>query len=272
MDELKKRFFDSSIHAVTSSSGAIYRECCDNATNSASCANNQSNYNIIDKSFLQTLNPKHLRVENGNKVSLQSNKEIYSNNLSTFGRTLKRNDSRLNKNYVNFMSLEGVRDELVLDSTQLSSAYFLFDNNPNINNNNSSSSNNDQTAPMYSDLEASCSLRYLKNLYEEKLAREGGQPSHADFEAMVNSLSSSTRIFPRTNPTHKFRTNIPRVKSATNLNNESSIGGGDGGSFTLDKSTLSTSSASSPENSSSTRRLFQYGSGCVKFVDICSKL
>jgi hypothetical protein len=258
IDEIKKRFFDSNknLHATGStlkatSSGAIYRECC-NDTNEV-CVN-QPNYNIIDKSFLQTHDPKYFKIENLNKSCLKSNEEIYSHNLSTFGRTLKRNDSRLNKNYVNFMSLEGVRDELILDSTKLSSPYFLFDNN--------NTNNCQQTTPMYSDLEAGCSLRYLKSLYEEKLAREGGQHSQADFEAMINSLSSSTRIFPRTNP--KFRTNIPRVKSATNVNNDSN------NSLSLDKS-MSTSSTSSPENGS-TRRLFQYGSSGVKFVDICSKL
>jgi hypothetical protein len=274
-DEVKKRFYDSSksIHVTADTrnahtSNTIYGGDTD-----------QPNYNVIDKSFIQqhqqTLDPKYYKVEmhqaanrrHHGKNQKNSDEDNYSSRLSTFGRTLRRDDSCLSKNYVNLMNPEGFRDdqEIVLDSAKLSSACFLFE------------PSSTATPPVYSDLEASCYIKYLKSVYEERLAKESGfqhkqQTSQADLEAMA------TRIFPRTNP--KFRTatttattttsNMPRVKSVSNLINESPSGSSS--SFYLEK-TVSTSSSSSPEtHTGSTRRLFQNGSGGIKFVDVCSKL
>ena len=160
--EAKKRFFDSNklLHSDhISAELAIYGNSFQNAEPPAA-----TTPNIIDKSFMHE--PKYYKMD-------------YSNNLSTFGRVLKMNDTTACK-------------EVILDSGKL-------------------------TPPDYSELEKNESyMKYLKRL---NATEPSIMINATSLNNTLNSVSDSSRAaFPRTNPKFKQANNKLNDESNTSFN------------------------------------------------------
>lgn len=206
----------------------------------------EPSYNVIDGAFLPTgtqssrsggiqFVPASLEeinkyyycrmMESQKRLMDQEAGNVYSSNLSTFGRVLNKSES---KNYVN---VNDKSTELVLDTNRLYLMPKAYQESSSSSSSTSSSfASENKPQPEYSDIEINSYVKYLNSYNSIDLVNEESgvveSPEAAAEPYLLMPLSdrsapnnNNSTLFPRTNPKYINERNRP---SCVKLSNDSS--------------------------------------------------